>query len=186
MKKRWVTDSTAFPRPTRVMAISMEELLGPTPPDAKPYWYLPKLMGCIGPEGWDDFRVHPEARARAHRVAEMLKGIAKEDKQRWVWMWAAAIMGMPFDDEARGKPLAAVVTKVAATAYEDLTGKRWTRTSKKVADRGGLKETGDFAKLLGKIFDIREIKASAAGQVKLLENERRTRSMETALGKKFP
>lgn len=137
-----------------------------------PWSWVERLVA--GPEQFDSVKTDPEFRQRAHRLAEVLTRISRPHKVGSVWSWTVAIMDMPFDDDGRRKPLAGVTTSVTAAAYEALTGLEWTRVSKKVKGQRGLKETGQFAKVLGEVFAILDIKASAAGQVALLQKAKRT------------
>jgi hypothetical protein len=64
-----------------------------------------------------------------------------------------------------------LLTLLAARVYCGVTGEPPRRTSKYIRDRGCEQETGTFARFLTEIFDILQIKASAAGQVRKLAAE---------------
>jgi hypothetical protein len=72
------------------------------------------------------------------------------------------------------KPLAYVVTAWVVKYFMLVVENAPTRVSKPVPGKGGLQETGEFAKFLDEIFAIFNIKASGAGQAKIYLQHART------------
>jgi hypothetical protein len=87
-------------------------------------------------------------------------------------MWA--VRGEFWGDDPKSRdPIARRVTEAAAVAYQALTGRRVTRSSKAGVKGGHQREGGGFAEFLGEVFRILAIEASPTGQTRLLMNRNR-------------